>query len=327
MKAAFLYSGPHPTHSAWAESINAEFISNDLGKIRIPNISRLIKTLKILKDIPDVDLLLCESGAEIIAGALWKRKHPDKKLVLIVTDPKIVLIPGMISIKRKLYLWALLHCDLLIPTSDFMKRHIPYSLQEKSKIVYPYVEDRYRFSKPIVLKNKKNVVFVGRVGKEKGVDRIVDAFKLLKKNFPMSQLYIVGDGPLRKKLKKQEEKIILAGELSDPMEYFLKGSIYINLARVEPFGVAILEAMCLGLVPIVTENVGMADFVKKVSPKLIVRNEVEAAEFAKKLWTSPELHREYSSKCIEIAREFSKKSSIHKFKRVISELYTTAVKS
>lgn len=320
MKTVFLYSGPHGTHEAWAKSLDAEFVSNALDSGAIPNISRLIKTFTVQRKIPrDADLLLCEGGSELIAGALWKRKHPDKHLVLIVDDPKLFFLPGMSPVKKRLYYWALSYYDMLIPTSDFMQGFIPEEFRNKSRVVQLYVEDRYRIAEPAPL-NSENLVFVGRVGMEKGVDLIIDAFRILKDDFPESKLFMVGDGPLKKELQKEEKDVIWTGELEDPMEYFLKGSIYINLARVEPFGVAILEAMCLGLVPIVTGCVGVSEFIKEISPQLVVKNAKEAGDIAKKLLSSPELFKEYSDKSIEVARDFRKEDSLNKFKEVIARL-------
>lgn len=319
MKISFLYDGLHPAHGVWAKSLGAEFVS-DRAWNGIPNLARFIKSFTVLKDIPqDTDVLLCESGAEILAGALWKRRHPKGKLVLIVDDPKLLVLPKMHFVKRRMYLWALSFYDMFLATSDFIARYIPAGLPGVSKVVPLFVDDRYRHHEPVDL-GKKNVIFVGRVGEEKGVDQIVDAFYMLEKDFPKSRLYIVGDGPLKRKLEKGNGNIVWTGSIKDPEKYFLKGSIYMNLARIEPFGIAILEAMCLGLVPILTENIGVVDFVKKVDPELIVKNAAEAAEVAKRLWTSPELHREYSNKCREVAREFSEEYSVNKFKKAMAGL-------
>ncbi len=321
MKVGFLYDGPHPAHAAWAKSLNAEFISNALGSgLKIPTISRLLKTLTVLREIPgNIAVLLCESGAEIFPGALWKIRNPDKTLVLIVDDPKFFLLPKMNFIKRKAYTWALSNYDMLLPTSSFMKRRIPSNLQDRCRVIPLYVEEHYRSSRRTNL-NSKNVVFVGRVGREKGVDRIIRAFKILKKRFPDASLFVVGDGPLKRELVKQNKDIMWIGEVKDPKEYLMKGSIYMNLARVEPFGIAILEAMHLGLVPIISQNIGVAEIIKNVSSDLIVDTEEEAAEITRKLWESPDLHRTYSDKCRYLAREFTKEKSINGFKEAVASL-------
>jgi glycosyltransferase involved in cell wall biosynthesis len=323
MKISFLYDGLHPAHATWAKSVGAEFVSDRTWSF-IPNIARLIKSFTVQRTLPkDTDILLCEGGSELLAGALWKKKHPDGKLVLIVDDPKLLFIPKMSYLKRKMYLWALPFYDLFIPTSNFMALSVPPDLPGASKVVPLFVKDKYRNRGPSG-PGKRNIIFVGRVGRLKGVDRIVDAFNLVKKDFPESSLYIVGDGPLKKGLEKENKNIHCTGQVKDPEEYFLKGSIYMNLSRVEPFGIAILEAMCLGLVPIVTEKVGVADFIKEASPELVVQNATEAGQIVKKLWNSPKLLEEYSGKSRKIALEFSEENSVTKFKEAMGRVMNGA---
>ncbi len=317
MKTVFLYDGPHPAHAAWAESIGSIFVSNTLSGLRIPNLSRLLKTFAVLKDIPaGTDLLLCESGAEIPAGALWKRRNPDKKLVLIVDDPKLFFLPKMAPPKRWMYHWALPYYDLFIPTSRFMQGCIPPEHRDRSAVIPLFVEDKYRFSDPADL-NKRNIIFVGRVGMEKGVDRIIEAYRMVQKDFPESRLYIVGDGPLKKPLERKNRDVVFTGMLDEPLEALRKGSLYMNLARVEPFGIAILEAMCLGLVPIVTPQVGLAEDVKAVSPELIVEGPTQGAEMVRRLWGDPQLLKELSSRGRKVAKKFTKEKSLESFRETI----------
>ncbi len=309
-------------HAEWAKSIDAEFISNTLtSTLKIPNLSRLLKSGIVIKKIPkSTDLLLCESGAEIVAGALWKRQNPNKKLVLIVDDPKFYYMPKMFPLKKLIYNRALSYYDLFLPATVFMKDLIPLNFQDKSRIVNLYV-DVERYSSVKIDFNSKNIVFVGRVGKEKGVDRILKTFKIVQKSFPMSKLYIVGEGPLKNRLEKdKDENIVWTGWEDDPRKYLSKGTIYLNLARIEPAGVAILEAMCMGLVPIVSNGVGFKDVVKKISGDLVVNDPHEAARIVEKLWFDPNLLKDYSIKSNKSAGCFTKDISLKKFENAIMKI-------
>lgn len=309
-------------HAEWARSIEAEFISDTLTSVlKIPNLSRLLKSGTVIKKIPkSTDLLLCESGAEIVAGALWKRQNPNKKLVLIVSDTKLFYLSQMNFVKRRLYYWALSYYDLFIPTSPYMKEFIPAPLREKSEIVAPYFDIKHYSFEKIDLENK-NIIFVGRVGKEKGIDLIIRTFKIVEKSFPNSKLYIIGEGPLIKRLQDDKDKnIIWTGWEDDPRKYLLKGTIYLNLARIEPAGVAILEAMCMGLVPIITNNVGFNYVVKRVCEDLVVSNSEKAADVIVRLWRSPELYKKYSDECRQISTDFTKEKSVEKFRNTIMKM-------
>lgn len=320
MKACFLYEGPHPAHVEWARTIDAEFISNRLGTFRVPNLSRLLKSITILEEIPsNTDLLLCEGGAEILTGALWKRRNPEGKVVLIVDDPKLYLLPKMRPWEKKLYGWALQFFDLFIPTTPLMENFIPLYLRNRSKIVELFVDAEHYSGRP---STERNVIFVGRVGHEKGVDRIIETFNILLEDFPESRLFIVGDGPLKNKLERKTGKnVIWTGYMDDPKIYFEKASIYLNLARIEPAGIAVLEGMCMGLVPVITEDVGFNYVVGKVSRELIVKNPKEAEEVIKNLWTHKDLFDKYSQNSRKVSRVYTEEKSVKNFKSTIHSLW------
>jgi|TARA_B100002003_G_scaffold183327_1_gene171515 glycosyltransferase involved in cell wall biosynthesis len=315
MKTVFLHDGPHHAHGVWAKSLNAKFISNITPGF--PIIYRIFKIPKVIAQIPsDTELLLCESGAAMIAGAMWKKRNPKGKFIQIIDDPKITQLDKMDPITRKIYVWALSQCDLLIPTTPLMKSYIPKKYQGKIKIV-PLFVDYKKFHQKKANIESKNIIFVGRVGKEKGVDRIVSIFKGLNQTYGESRLYIIGDGPLKSILKKSSENIIWAGFQKNPREYLIKGSIYLNMARIEPAGVAVLEAMATGLVPVVTDKVGFHYAVRDVAEELIVKDGQEAERVIKRLWSSPSLLREYSNRAMDIAEDFTEKRSLIMFKEAV----------
>ena len=315
MKTVFLHDGPHHAHAVWAKSLDAEFISNVTPGF--PIMFRVLKIPQVIAQIPgDTELLLCESGAAIITGALWKKKNPEGKFIQIVDDPKLTILPKMNPLIRRIYLWALSQCDLLIPTTPLMKSYIPEQYQEKSKIAQLFVDyEGFRRKKASI--ESKNIVFVGRVGHEKGVDRIISVFNALDQTHPESRLYIVGDGPVKSRLEKNSKNVIWAGHQEKPGEYFTRGSIYLNMARIEPAGVAVLEAMAAGLVPVVTELVGFNYAVKEVAEELVVKDEREAVELIKKLWNSPKLIRKYSESSMDVAKAFTKEKSLEMFEDAV----------
>lgn len=313
MKYSFLYSGPHYTHSTWAESVDSYFIRNRIENYRVKNLSRLMKSLLIIKKIPkDTDVLICEGGSDIIAGYIWKRNNNNKKLVFIVDDPKVYYLSRMNKIKQRLYYKALDSVDLFIAPTELMKSYIPKKYYPKTRIAELWIDYKKFYSKNDI--NSKNIVFVGLLCKEKGVDRIIRAFKKVNSKIAESKLYLVGDGPLRGESK---DNIFFVGHSKSPEKYMRKGSIYINLARLEPAGVAVLEAMSCGLPPIITDHVGFKYAVDKVSKDLTVKDEEEAAEMIIKLWNDKKLLKSLSEKSRIAPEKFTKERSIKMFKNAL----------
>ena len=164
-------------------------------------------------------------------------------------------------------------------------------------------------------------MFVGLVGEEKGVDKIIDCFKIVQKDFSQSRLIIVGNGSKKKLYESMKIKNVeFAGYQKDPRNFLLQGSIYINLARIEPAGIAVIEAMCAGLVPIITENVGFKEVVMKVSGDLIVSSPQAAAKQINRLWNDNVLLNNFSKKAIVEGKKITREKSISAFLKAIEEI-------
>jgi glycosyltransferase involved in cell wall biosynthesis len=95
-------------------------------------------------------------------------------------------------------------------------------------------------------------------------------------------------------------------------------SIYVNLSRLDPFGVGVIEAMAVGLIPIVSENVGAKVIIEKVDKTLIVNSEEKAVIKILELFSNriklAKLSQKLKKKAIE---ECNKEKSIKKFKKAL----------
>ncbi len=99
----------------------------------------------------------------------------------------------------------------------------------------------------------KNILFTGRDWRRKGGPELLAAFSLLKARHPEATLSIVGcqpDQPL-------PEGATALGSISRAklVDCYRSAALFCLPTRLEPFGLAILEAMSFGL-PVVATNIG-----------------------------------------------------------------------
>lgn len=114
---------------------------------------------------------------------------------------------------------------------------------------------------------RKNIVpnfllGVGRVSANKGIDRLIRLLPELSRDFPDIRLTWVGDDPenLTEKLLAEaqqlgvESQVHFTGQLQDHEIHHLlsQAHLFVSTASYEGFGIAALEAMSSGTVPILT---------------------------------------------------------------------------
>ncbi len=107
--------------------------------------------------------------------------------------------------------------------------------------------------------SKCDIIFVGRLIKEKNVDILIDAICIVNKNFPSVQCHIIGNGPEKETLVGLIITYGLLGKVRffDFMEYdeviarIKSSKILILPSSREGFGMVVIEAFACG-VPVIT---------------------------------------------------------------------------
>lgn len=128
--------------------------------------------------------------------------------------------------------------------------------------VHNQMKERYGIGE-----NTKVLMHTSNFRKIKRIDDIVRAFNIVQQKID-SVLILIGDGPEThsvKKLVKElgiEDSIILAGQQSDVKSYYMMSDIFLLLSQKESFGLALLEAMHCGSVPIGSTAGGITEVIK-----------------------------------------------------------------
>lgn len=106
------------------------------------------------------------------------------------------------------------------------------------------------------VKSKFNLIYVGRLIKEKEIEYALDLFRSVAQDIDDINFYIIGDGPDRARLESIVEKnningVYFLGQIDDP--YLLGKWLYISDLHLHPgyVGLAVVHSLCFET-PIVT---------------------------------------------------------------------------
>ncbi|MCA9413275.1 MAG: glycosyltransferase family 4 protein [Candidatus Omnitrophica bacterium] len=158
------------------------------------------------------------------------------------------------------------------------------------------------------------VLAMGRMVAQKGFDQLLAAFAEIADKVPDLQLYMAGEGILRRDYEKMtrqlglEERVHFLGLVQGAQKIaFLKGArFFVCPSRFEPFGIVVLEALAAGI-PVIANRVGgIPDIIENNVHGLLVDAEstVELGKAIMDLYKSPRACKEMSVNALERASEF-----------------------
>ena len=197
------------------------------------------------------------------------------------------------------------YVDAIHYPTKFIQNVFENAVEERTNgyVISNGVNDRFvckDVEKPAELRGKFVILSTGRYSKEKSQSTIIKAIKYSKYKNKI-QLLLAGDGPLRKKYEKLGEKcctnkpimkFFRREEMVDVINY---SDLYVHAAEIELEGIACLEALKCGLVPVIADSSRCATkYFAKDDKNLFKVNNYK--ELAKKIdfWIEhPELKEEY----------------------------------
>lgn len=203
--------------------------SSDVGTI----ISK-IKNAKIVSHIHSDSMPIGPLGflLPLYKKLFWKRLLALSDVIICQTEDYVDIVSKKYGVKRD-------KCEI-VPSGVDTKKFKAHENTDSNEVT--------------------DILFVGRLSKEKNVPLLLSAFKLILNKYNLT-LHIAGDGKERATIKNivNREKIrnvILHGPVFDSelRELYLTSDVFILPSSLESFSTVILEAMASGL-PVIASNI------------------------------------------------------------------------
>ncbi|HML05514.1 MAG TPA: glycosyltransferase family 4 protein [Methanobacterium sp.] len=203
----------------------------------------------------------------------WKIKSRKRKLIkpfvrFIIKNSDAILVPGTKQKECTIYLGSKREKIFIMPNASNFSSEENFSIDIKNKLM---------------IKNKKIILFVGRLVKQKGVDYLLKAFSRLKMEQDDIALVIIGTGEYEDELKemvkdlKIEGDVYFLGQIDNRLltYYYTNSEVCIvpsiTDGMVDAWAFVVNEAMYCGKPVIATDAVGSAfDMIKNGKNGFIV---------------------------------------------------------
>jgi len=155
--------------------------------------------------------------------------------------------------------------------------------------------------------DRQKLLFVGRLVKEKNIDDLLDAAKLLRaKGYPFD-LAFIGDGPMKEEIRQREPGAYLPGYLhgQELAAVYASSDIFVFPSTTETFGNVLQEAWASGLPVVGVRAGGSQDLIQHGLNGLICepKNPTEFAANIEILLQNQGLRRKMSENALNLIQD------------------------
>ena len=224
------------------------------------------RVLKMLLKNESIELIVCHSASYCLAVGHFARKNhiPSVFVIQELINERILTLSNPYNwwttqLYKHATRYALSKIDYFIADSNYIKKFIINEgvLPNKTFILHNPV-DLSKFGPKYGIQKQIDILFIGRLSIEKGVEVLINAFKFVSEN---RKILIIGDGPLYKKLeimtRNTSKNIKFQGWVDNEElpNFIRKAKILVVPSLSEPQGVVVIEAMACGI-PVIGSNTG-----------------------------------------------------------------------
>lgn len=197
-----------------------------------------------------------------VAGVAALRRGVPLSLSFIGMDFKQIQRPHAFPLRS-----LVRHANLVTVTGERMRRGlIERGVRAERIRTLPHAVDTQRFA-PGTESTIYDVISVGQLISRKRMDVLIDAVAELGRRGRVVRTAIVGAGPLQAELEQRirdrgvADRVSLLGFRNDVEALLRQARLFALVSDWEGVPFAMIEAMCTGLVPIVTDVGTIADWI------------------------------------------------------------------
>ena len=215
------------------------------------------------------------------------------------------------------------YCELIIAPSDYVKKRLRQQQVSTPILTIPTGIDISLYEnrdpswirKEYSLNQEDNLLlFVGRLGREKNIDFLLQAFSEILNNINHTKLMIVGEGPYKENLIQLSRELGLQQEViftglqphARVIDFYLDSDLFVFPSLTETQGLVILEAMAGNLPVVAVDAAGATGVVEEgVNGLLVGKDEYDFAQAVIQLLTHEKRYNLFKKKAYRKAQEYT----------------------
>jgi glycosyltransferase involved in cell wall biosynthesis len=318
MKVLFIHHKAHDCHKLFANTVTSDWI--DIGRKNREIFLNSVKYVISNKDKKRYDILFLEGVPAMPYALAMKLRNPKAKIIVLSAGDIFYLMPKLNPFIYLFTRFALRYVDGIITISHLNLELLRKYYKGPAEIVFsPPIHPNFKINCNV---ESNKILFIGINKPMKGFHQLIDAVESLNNSGHHFELYLIGR--CGENIKKRFEWLHVEGWVPDFDKYLKTCSMYVHPAFFESVGVVIFEAMSAGIIPVITENMGLAYEFRKYKLDFLILKDNKPENIAKKILEIYEKplwwKKRMSKKVKKIARYYTKEVQLKNFKNAFRKL-------
>lgn len=179
-----------------------------------------------------------------------------------------------------------------------------------------------------LLKRKKQILFVGRLARQKQVPELVEIWSLVEKNHPQWELVIVGDGdesPLvEERIRRHDlQRVRLIGKTTDVFLYYRESQILVLSSAFEGLPLVLIEGLFFDLPEVSFDcPCGPEEIIEDGKNGFIIKDfdKIRFAEKLSELMGNDKMREEFSVRSKELSRKYLPENILPQWEKLFEKI-------
>ena len=179
-----------------------------------------------------------------------------------------------------------------------------------------------------VLNRPKQILFIGRLARQKQVPELIKIWSLIEKNHPQWELVIVGDGAERPLIEKKIEElhlrqVKLIGKTTDVFLYYRESQILVLSSAFEGLPLVLIEGLFFDLPEVSFDcPCGPDEIIEDGKNGFIIKdfNKIRFAEKLSELMRNDKMREEFSVRSKKLSRKYLPENILPQWEKLFAEL-------
>lgn len=274
----------HPSHQGFQDTIDAEsYQLPTSGKWAIPGTFLEDLSAAYRANVPEAEIYVLENVNALYVAPTIRKQHPDATILLLAAHgvfgldsyrfddaiPKraVRYLDRVININLIQHLYG--HLDGVLAISEYVANYVRDRTNAPVEAVYPYIQpemyNRLQDGSPEIELGRAAAVCEHR--DHKGIDMLVQAWPQVRSEHPDADLHLIGEG--HSDHYQDTPGVHVRGFVENLHSELFKSDLIVHPARRDAFGVAVIEGMLAGSIPIVTNTTGAKEVVAPIEEQLV----------------------------------------------------------